>query len=126
MKTAILAVTSLNIMFLLMHEFDAFHLGEWKMFNLSGKLKESTQYSLFLYLHIPLTLFCFYYLWSTSNFNNYTLWLIMNIFSIFHLILHLIATKWKSNVFHNIHSFIFIIGYGITGIINLFLVSNYK
>lgn len=126
MKNTILIITSLNIMFLFMHEFDAFHQGEWKMFRFLRKLKESTQYLLFLYFHIPLTLFCFYYLWSAKNFDNFVLWLIMNIFSIFHLILHLIAMKWKSNVFKNIHSFIFIAGWGITGIINLVLMSSYK
>ena len=126
MKNTILVVTSLNIMFLFMHEFDAFHQGEWKMFRFLGKLKESTQYLLFLYIHIPLTLFCFYYLWSTNSFNHFVLWLIMNILSIFHLLLHLIAIRWKSNVFKNIHSFIFITGWGITGIINLMLINSYK
>jgi hypothetical protein len=126
MKNAILVVTSLNSMFLLMHEFDAFHQGEWRMFRFLGKLKESTQYLLFLYIHIPLTLFCFYYLWSTYRFNHFVLWLIMNSFSIVHLFLHLMAIRWKSNVFRNVHSFIFIIGWGITGVINLMLMNAYR
>lgn len=125
MKDAILIITSLNIMFLLMHEFDAFHRGEWKMFPFLQKLRESSQYLIFLYLHIPLTLFCFYYLWSTINFNNFPLWLIVNAFSIFHFFLHLIARRWKTNVFVSIHSFIFISGWGLTGVLNLFMFKYY-
>lgn len=132
MKNTILIVTCLNIMFFVMHEFDAFHQGEWKMFKFLNKLKESTQYLIFLYIHVPLTFFCFYYLWSTYHFNNQRLWLIINIFSIFHFGLHLFAQKWelnvfnKSNVFNNIHSFIFISGWAITGIINLILMNSYQ
>ncbi len=126
MKNTILIVTCLNILFFIMHEFDAFRQCEWKMFRILSKLKESTQYLIFLYIHILLTIFCFYYLWSTYNFNNQRLWLIINIFSIFHFGLHWFARKWKSNVFNNIHSFIFISGWAITGIINLTLMNGYK
>jgi len=126
MRNIILIVTSLNIIFFFLHEFDAFHQGEWKMFKFLNKLKDSTQYLIFLYAHIPLTIFCFYYLWSTYCFNNQVVWLIINILSIFHFAIHVIAIKWESNVFKNIHSFIFISGWGITGIINLILIKSYN
>ena len=125
MKESIIIISCLNIMFLIMHEYDAFHKAEWKMFKFLNKFSESTQYLIFLYLHVPLTLFCFYYLWTVINFNNFSLWLIISIFSISHLILHLFARKWKSNVFINIHSFIFILGWAITGTINLLLLKYY-
>jgi hypothetical protein len=125
MKNFILLITTLNVMFLFMHEFDAFYRGEWKMFPFLIKLKASAQYSLFLYLHIPLTLFCFYYLWSSYNFNNFALWIGLNIFSIFHLALHILALKWKTNVFTSPHSFLFIVGYGVTGCINVILMGHY-
>jgi len=125
MKNLIPIIAALNILFLIMHEYDAFHKGEWKMLKFLNKLNESTQYLIFLYLHIPLTLFCLYYLWSVINQANFLLWLIVNIFSIIHLILHLFARKWKSNVFINIHSFIFILGWAITGITSLLLLNYY-
>jgi len=125
MKDSIIIVTVLNVMFFIMHEYDAFHKGEWKMFKFINKISESIKYLIFLYLHIPVTLFCFYYLWTTINFNNFSLWLIINIFSISHLILHLFARKWKSNVFNNIHSFVFVFGCGTTGIINLLFIKYY-
>jgi hypothetical protein len=125
MKFFILIVTYLNVIFLLMHEFDAFRCNEWKMFRFLRRFKESIQYYIFLYIHIPLIILCIFYLWATFNFNFFPIWLFMNIFSVLHLILHLIAIKWKSNVFENINSFIFIVGYGITGCINLFLIGFY-
>ena len=125
MKNIIVILSALNVMFIFMHEFDAFFQKEWKMFKFIRKLKEKTQYLLFLYIHIPLTLFLFYYLWTVINFNNFILWIIVNSFMILHLLLHIDATRWKSNVFHSIHSFIFIGGGAITGIINVCLMSFY-
>ncbi len=125
MKSAILAITCLNIMFFFLHEFDAFHKGEWNMFAFLKGLRESTRYLVFLYAHILLTLFCFYFLWSTVNFNNRPLWIVINAFSVAHLTIHIAALRWKSNVFRDVHSFILIAGWGITGIVNLALAGGY-
>ena len=125
MKELIIIMSALSVMFLFMHEFDACHKGEWRMFRFLRKLKENTQYLIFLYVHIPLTLFLFYYLWTVLSFNNIILWIIVNTFWIIHFALHVIAIKWKSNVFQSINSFVFIGGAAITGFINLCLVAYY-
>ena len=125
MKSLIVIITSLNVMFLIMHEYDAFYRGEWKMFKFINKLKDSTQFLIFFYLHIPITLLCLYYFWTTINFNNFLLWIIINIFSILHLIIHLIARMWNSNVFKSINSFFIIAGSAITGLINLIIFRYY-
>jgi len=95
------------------------------MFKFLRKIKEEKQYLIYLYIHIPLTFFLFYYLWTVINFNNIILWVLWNAFLVFHLIIHLVAKKWKSNVFRNVHSFIFIVGAGISGLISLFLYHFY-
>ncbi len=125
MKELIIALSVVNVLFVFMHEFDACYREEWRMFKFLRKIKEEKQYLIFLYIHIPLTFFLVYYLWTVIKFNNFTLWIIWNAFLVFHLIIHLIATKWKSNVFHNIHSFIFIGGAGISGLISLLLFNFY-
>lgn len=125
MKNVIIITTAFNALFLIMHEYDAFHQGEWRMFKFLQGLKEDSQYALFLYLHIPLTLFCFYYLWITIQFIHFPVWLSINIFSIGHLLLHLIARKWKTNVFTSLHSFIFILGWAATGVMNLLIMNHY-
>jgi hypothetical protein len=125
MQELIIVLSSLSVMFIFMHEFDAFHRGEWKMFGFLQTLDERKQYLFFLYAHIPLTLFMFYYLWTIISFNNIALWVIVNVFWILHFLLHTIARKWKSNVFDSFHSFIFIGGAAITGFLNLSLIAYY-
>ncbi|MCP4130982.1 MAG: hypothetical protein GY754_08380 [bacterium] len=125
MKNTILILAVLNMLFLFMHEFDACFQGEWKMVKFLKIFSEKTQYLIFLYLHIPISLLAFYYLWTVLNFNNFVLWVIINAFGIFHFIVHLVAVKWQSNVFKNAHSFLFIVGEALTGLISLLLLTHY-
>lgn len=124
-KIVIILSSIMNVLFIAMHEYDACFLGEWKMFKLLRVFKEKTQYLIFLYVHIPLILLTAYYLWTVFTFNNITLWIIWNLLMIIHAALHIVAQKWKTNVFHSIRSRIFIIGAGVTGIINLLLTLYY-
>jgi hypothetical protein len=125
MKELILAMSALNVMFLFMHEFDASHKGEWRMLRFLRVFKDETQYLIFLYAHIPITLFLFYYLWTVYNYNNFILWIIINALSVAHLIIHLVALKWDSNVIKPGNSFFIVIGYAITGLAGLLLVNYY-
>lgn len=115
----------LSVTFLLIHELDACNKGEWRMFKFMRKLKEETQYLIFLYAHIPLTLFLLYYLWTVLSFNNSILWILVNAFLILHLVIHVVARNWKSNVFQSIKSFVFIGAAAISGLINLCLIGYY-
>ncbi len=125
MNYFIITLSVIGVLFFIMHEYEACYYREWKMFRFLNKLNKETQAMLFVYLHLPLTLFMFYYLWTVINLSNIVLWIILNSLLILHLIIHLIALKWKSNVFHSIHSFIFIAGAALTGLISLFLVMYY-
>jgi hypothetical protein len=125
MKTLILILTFLNITFFLMHEFDACYQGEWKMFKFLKPLQEKTQYQIFLWIHFPLCVFLLYYLDTVLSFSNFRLWVIMNVLTTIHLIIHLIALKWRSNVFSSFSSFFFIAGAALTGILNLILFQSY-
>lgn len=125
LKTLIFSLSTLNAMLLLMHEFDAFHLGEWKMFGILKRMDERAQYLLFLYLHIPLVFLLFYYLYSTLNGSNFYLWVGINAFNVVHLCIHLVANKWKTNVFSSAHSYVFIAGTALISFINLMLSNAY-
>jgi len=125
MKSWIVILAVLNILFFFMHEFDACFRGEWKMLKFLSGFSDKTQYMIFLYSHIPMTLFAFYYLWTVISFNNMFLWIAVNVFGVFHLIIHIIAVKWKTNVFKNVHSFAFIVGGAITGAVSLLLINYY-
>lgn len=125
MKELIIILAILNILFILLHEFDAFYRKEWQMFKFLRSLKGETAYLVFLYAHIPITLFAIYYLYTVFTFNNESLWFVWNIAMVLHLVIHLIARKWHSNVFHSIHSFIPIFGAGLTGAASLLLMAYY-
>lgn len=124
-KQLIFLTTALSVILLILHELDACHKGEWRMFIFLQKLNEKTQYLIFLYAHIPLSLFLVYYLWTVKSFNNLILWIIVNIFLILHFAIHVIARKWESNVFQSINSFIFITGAAITALFNLCMITAY-
>jgi hypothetical protein len=125
MKDTILILTLLNIAFLLMHEFDACKQGEWKMFKILNPFKEETRYQIYLWIHFPISVFLISYYVHVMNFDNYRTWIIVNAFGVIHLLLHLVALKWKSNVFTSISSFIFIAGAALTGAANLILYPYY-
>ncbi|MBB4035476.1 hypothetical protein GGR21_001369 [Dysgonomonas hofstadii] len=120
----IILFTFLNVIFLWIHELDASRKGEWRMFGFLSGLKENMQRNFYLFAHIPLLLFTIYYLWTVINFHNFTLWIIWNGLMFIHLLIHLYAKRWKSNVFKSSSSFIFIYLTAITAFINL-LLSNY-
>lgn len=125
MNHLITFVSVVNVIFLFMHEFDAVYEGEWKMFGFLKSFGERIQYLIFLYSHVLICGFVFYYLWCVCNGNNYPLWITVNFFGVFHFLIHIIAIRWKSNVFKSFSSFLFISGMAITGVINLILFKYY-
>ena len=125
MKTLILTLTIINIIFLLMHEFDACYQGEWRMFRILKHFPQKTQYQMFLWFHFPICAFLLYYFSTVLSFSYFWLWVLVNMFGVIHLAIHLIALKWKSNVFTSFSSFVFIAGAALTGLLNLIFFSYY-
>ena len=121
----IILLTFLNVVFLWIHELDACRQGEWRMFSFLSGLKDNMQRKVFLLAHIPLLLFTIYYLWTVIKFDNFPLWIIWNGLMFMHLLIHLYAKRWKSNVFKSSFSFIFIYLTAITACINLLLFKYY-
>lgn len=125
MRDIILLLSTLSVLLIFTHEYDAFYHREWKMFRFLNRFSIPTQYFIFLFAHIPLTLLLLYYLWTVLVFSNIMLWIVVNVLLVFHFAIHVIALRWKSNVFHSIYSFIIIGAAAIAGIINLCLFSFY-
>jgi len=125
MKTVILILSLIFTVLFFEHEFDACYRGEWKMMKFLRKFSNEQQYLIFLYMHIPLVFFFLYYMWTVINFSNFYLWIAVNVFGLLHFIMHLIGTKWKSNVYKTFHSYSFIYGIALLGLLNLVLVKYY-
>ena len=62
---------------------------------------------------------------TVLSFSYFRLWILMNVFGVLHLIIHLIAVRWRSNVFTTFSSVAFIVGAALTGILNLILFPYY-
>lgn len=105
----------------LLHEFDAIYEQEWKMFKFLSKLKSKDQYLIFLYSHIFICGIFIYYLWCVYNFTNLPLLLCINLFGISHVILHLFAKNWGTNVFTSFSSFLLIWSIGFFSLCNIIL-----
>jgi hypothetical protein len=126
MKTVLIVSSFISVIFIIIHEYDAFYRGEWKMLGFLKRFSEKTQYRIFLWAHVPITIFCFVYMWWVTRFAYFPLWIGMNAFFVFHLFVHLKAVRWKENVFKSASSFLIIGGCGVAGIVNLALFSYYR
>jgi hypothetical protein len=61
------------------------------------------------------------WLWSAWNQTSLILWLAANILMAGYAVLHLIARRWPTNVFHRMESWVFIAGGGLSGLTGLAL-----
>lgn len=109
------------VIFFILHEFDAIYEREWKMFKFLLKLNDRSQYLIYLYAHIFICGILIYYLWCIYHFINLPLVLIIDLFGISHLILHLFAQKWESNVFKSGSSFLLIGSIGFLSMANIII-----
>ena len=106
-----------NLSLLILHEMDAIHCKEWKMFALLNRLSGSLGRNVFSILHLPL--FIAIFLLIEYQFDAF-FW-ILNIFLVFHLFIHAILYKHKFNNFKSIYSASLIIAMGLVGAISISL-----
>lgn len=110
----------LELVLLLVHEMDAIHKKEWKMFIILKDMKDTSAYHLFMGLHIPLYFITFFLLFS--DLQSIGIYLI-DIFLIIHLLLHLCFYKHKANQFKGIFSNGLIYGASVLAILHIILIS---
>ncbi len=114
-----------NIIFLIglslivMHEMDAVRCREWRIFPGLSLLNDKTGYFIFLFAHIPIFFWLFWYLLNSSDIDTFRTG--FNIFLIVHFGLHLLFLKHKNNEFKDWISWIIITGTGICGLLDLIL-----
>ena len=121
MHELLLILTLFNMAFFVIHELDAIKNEEWKMFKFLRSFSERNQKLIFIYAHLPLPTLILLYFYCVFVKINFIIFLAINLFAIFHLLLHLAALKWKSNVFKSTVSFISIFGFAVTALINLII-----
>jgi len=107
----------INISLLILHEMDAIHCQEWKMFPFLRKLSDKVGYLVFLIAHLPL----FFVILFLFEYQFEILFWILNIFLIFHWLLHTILKNHQANSFKSQYSIVLISLMGLVGLIAIMI-----
>jgi hypothetical protein len=111
-----------GLCFILTHEMDAVRHHEWAIFPGLARLNEEIGYVVFTSLHIPLYLLLFWGLVGDRSNGAYRSIITgLDIFFIVHMFLHVLFLRHPKNRFTSILSWVFILGAGIGGVLDLLL-----
>ena len=103
---------------LIVHEMDAIHNREWRMFYGLSKLNDTQGYQIFGLLHIPLLACIFWILLAAPETIVGYLQLGLDVFFMIHFFLHLLFLKHRNNGFKSIFSWSLISGLFILGLLH--------
>lgn len=107
----------LGLSFLTIHELDAIRCKEWRILPLLSRLDDKMGSALFLLAHIPLFLWVFVELTSSTISQSFIKG--FDIFMIIHVGLHLLLLRHQRNEFKDALSWFFIAGAGVFGATDL-------
>ena len=110
-----------GLVFLLVHELDAVHRHEWRMFPLICRLDDRTSYRVFVLLHIPLLVLIFWLMSHSAGNVRFWFQVVMDIFFVVHSGLHHFLREHEHNGFSNRFSKAIIILAAAAGLIHLVL-----
>ncbi len=107
----------IGLAFILMHEMDAVRCHEWRIFPGLSLLSDRLGFIIFMWAHVVLYGLLFIFLLNPLHrdavMNG------MSIFFIVHLALHLLFLKHPNNEFTDVHSWLFISGAALFGLLEL-------
>lgn len=104
-----------NLSLLILHEMDAIYCKEWKMFAFLNRLPDSKGRIIFSILHLPLFIIIFFLI--EYQFDMF-FW-ILNVFLVFHLLIHMLMNRHKFNNFKSKYSSLLIISMGLIGMVSI-------
>ncbi len=103
--------------FILVHEMDAVHCKEWRIFPGLKLLDDKLGYIIFTVAHIPLYIFIF---WAISYPANSKIVITgLEAFFIVHVFLHILLLRNKKNMFKGWLSWTLIIGAGLFALLDI-------
>lgn len=89
---------------LVVHELDAVHRCEWRMFPVLSRLDDQKGYRFFVLLHVPLFMMIFWFMNSPDDDVRYGFQAVMDIFFMVHFGLHRLMKDHVENGFSGIFS----------------------
>ncbi|WP_309296702.1 DUF6713 family protein [Paenibacillus sp. L3-i20] len=108
-------VFSFNFALLCLHEMDAIRAKEWKMFLILKDMEDKRAFKVFTILHLPLYTILIFSFVS----HHFLSFVIIDLFIIFHVLVHFFFEKHPNNNFKNFYSRMIIYPMGILGILHL-------
>lgn len=106
---------------LLVHELDAVHRHEWRMFPVLSGFDDRKGFQLFVLLHVPLLVLIFWLMFHPIMVVRYWFFVVMDIFFIVHAALHYLLKKHKHNRFSGDFSIAIIAATAAAGMLHLAL-----
>lgn len=104
-----------NLSLLILHEMDAVYCKEWKMFAFLKKLSDSKGRLIFSALHFPL----FVLIFLLVEYKFEIIFWVLNVFLVFHFLVHLLMRTHKYNGFKSNYSSFLILIMGIIGTVSI-------
>jgi hypothetical protein len=104
--------------FILLHEMDAVHKKEWRIFPGLNRLDDEMGYRVFTWAHVPLYLLFFWGIWGQHGAQQGVM-IGMDIFYLAHLGAHILLRNHPKNLFRGFTSWAFIVGAAVFGGLDL-------
>jgi hypothetical protein len=114
-------VFALNFSLLLLHEMDAIRAKEWRMFIILKDMREESAYIVFSLVHLPLYFWMIHTISQTVAGGYVIPYLALDIFLIFHTVIHFCFRKKAANGFTSAYSNALIYGMGVLTVLHLVL-----
>lgn len=113
-------IFAVNFSLLLLHEMDAVRNKEWKIFIILKDIKDEDAYIIFSLIHLPLYIWIIISVSQTLSTGCIFIWILTDIFMLFHGIIHFLFRKHASNNFKSLYSNALIYGMCILSAVHLF------
>ena len=110
-----------GLAFLVVHELDAIHRHEWKMFPFISRLNDRSGYQVFVLLHIPLLVLIFWLVSHPPGTVRFWFQVSMNVFFMVHFGLHYLMREHEHSEFSEGFSKLIVALTAAAGLIHLML-----
>jgi len=115
-------IFALNFSLLLLHEMDAIRAKEWRMFIILKSMREETAYIVFSIVHLPLYFWIIFTISQVFSSGYAFVYLITDVFMIFHTAVHFFFRRNKANGFTSVYSNMLIYVMGILAAVHLIMI----
>lgn len=119
MEGLLTLIFMVNVSLILIHEMDAIRNKEWKMFVFLKNIEQNKASKIFILLHLPIYIGLLYFMHGDYYGFKPRVYLALDIFLIFHSIIHFLFRRHKENGFESVFSNFIIYSMGLLSIFHI-------